>query len=95
LPTGVANDDIEATQALNRTSDEFLTKLLIAKIAGDCYPDAAFGLDQVDDFLGVRLFSRKIVDRDVRAFACVGDGSCATHAGIAASYQRFATGKTT
>jgi hypothetical protein len=50
LPTSVTYNNVETTQVLDRAGDEFLTELLIAKIAGDCQPDAALGLDQLDNF---------------------------------------------
>jgi hypothetical protein len=47
--------------------------------------------DQGLDLAGVRLLGRQIVDGDVGAFAGVGDGGGAAHAGIAAGDQSLAT----
>ena len=50
-------------------------------------------LDQLDDLARVRLLGREVVDRDVGAFARIGDRRGAAHAGIAAGDQRLASGE--
>ena len=64
---------------------------LVAEVARDRQTDPALCLDQRDDLLRVGLFGREIIDRDVGAFARVGDGRGTAHAGIAAGDQRLST----
>ena len=59
-------------------------------IASPVRPSA---LISVDHLLRIRLLGRKIIDRDVRALARIGDGGGAAHAGIAAGDQRLAAGQ--
>ena len=55
---------------------------------------AAFGFDQGDDFLRVGFFGGKVIDRDIGAFAGVGDRGGPAHPGITAGNERLATGQT-
>ena len=65
----------------------------VAEVAGDGKGDAAFLLDEGDDFLRVRLFGGEVVDGDVGAFARIGDGGGAAHAGVAAGDEGLAAGE--
>src|ERR1700759_3877883 len=73
--------------------DELFAEIFIAKVArnGDGFASGKF--DELDDFLSVRFFSGVIVDGDVGAFAGVGNGGGASHAGIATSNEGFSSGK--
>ena len=73
-----------------RLIDQLLAEFLVSEVAGYRQPDPSLGLDQVEDFARIRLFRRKIVDRDVSAFPRIGDRRRAAHAGIAPGDQRLA-----
>src|ERR1700722_17030552 len=85
LPAGIADDDIQTAQTLDRLFHQLLAKRLVPEIAGDCQPNPTLGLDQINDLFGVGLLARKIVDRDVGAFPRVGNRRRATHARRAAA----------
>src|ERR1700704_3797625 len=90
LPASVADHDVEPAETLNGALDQLLAEFLVPEIAGDRQSDPPLGLDQVYDLLRIRFFVWKIIDRDVCAFARIGDGGGAAHAGIATRDQRLA-----
>ena len=90
LSTGVVDQDVEAAQFAHRAVDHFAAELLGPKVARNADADAALGLDQLDDLLGVRLLERQVGDGHVGAFPGIGDGRGAAHAGIAPGDQGFA-----
>ena len=57
---------------------------------GSAMACASFGLDESDNFLGVRLLLRQIGNRNIGAFAGKGDCGGAPDAGIATGHQRLA-----
>jgi hypothetical protein len=90
LATGVAHKNVQTTKAFNSSCNEFLAEFLVPQVAGYGYANAARGLDQIDHFLRVRLFGRKIVDGDVGTLARVSYRRRPTHAGIATGDQSLA-----
>src|SRR6266550_7184114 len=93
LARGVAHENVQPVELFYGIGYEFFAKIFVAQIAGNCNRSASGFLDQSDDFVRVRLFGGKIIDRDVGAFARIGDRGRATHSGISASDQRLATGQ--
>ena len=89
LATCIADEDVETAELLYCVTDELRAKGLIAEIARDSDTVAPRILDELDHFLRIRLFVRKVIDGDVGSFARVGDGCCATHAAVAAGDQRL------
>jgi hypothetical protein len=55
LPTGVAYNYIEATEAAHCFRNEVLAKYFFAEVAGDRQTNAVLRFNQRDDFLGVGL----------------------------------------
>src|SRR3569833_1388597 len=90
MPAGIADDDVEAAERRDGVGDALLAEGLLAEVARERHALAAGVLDQLDHVAGGWLFARKIVDRHVGAFARIGDGRGAAHAGIAAGDQRLA-----
>jgi hypothetical protein len=80
LASGIAHDDVEPAEAVDRALDQVLAKRLLTQIAGDAQSHSAFRLDQRDDLLGVRFLGREIVDGDIGAFARKCDGGGSAHA---------------
>jgi hypothetical protein len=93
MSSRIGNQDIEAAQLLHRVGHQLLAEFLVAQIAGQGDALAAGLFDQFDHFARVFFLGRKIIDRDIGAFAGKGDGGGAAHAGIAAGDQRLAAGE--
>jgi hypothetical protein len=93
LSRSIVDDDVEAAEPFEGARNKLLAELFVAEIARDGQAVASFRLDQGDDLLCVRLLVRKIIDGDVGAFACIGDGGGAAHAGIAAGDEGLAAGE--
>src|SRR5258706_3433161 len=93
LPTSIVDPDVQAAETLHGASDKVLTEFLVSQTAGDRETDASVGLDQRDDFLRVRLFGRKIVDRDIGAFPGISDRRRSAHAGVSPGNKSLATGE--
>ncbi len=93
LPPGIIDKRVDAAQRCDSVLDQCLTKGLVAKISGQRHAFAAFLLDQGDNFPGVRLLVREIVDRDICTLARKCDRGSTAHAGIAARDQCLAARK--
>ena len=91
LAARIADENVEAAKLLHRVADELGTKGLIAKIARDSDAVAPCILDELDHFLRIRFFVRKVIDGDVGSFARVRDGCCAAHAAVAPRDQRLSS----
>jgi hypothetical protein len=76
LAAGVAHQDVEPAQATHGVGNQFLAESLLAQITGDGQGGTARLPDQRDHLVGIRLFGRQIIDRDVSAFAGKGNGGC-------------------
>src|SRR5436309_3759357 len=91
LPARIADDDVETAEAAHGFLDQALAERLVPEVAGNWERFPAGLLDQCDHLTRIRLFGRKIVDRDIGAFAGVSNSRGTTHAGITAGDQRFAS----
>jgi hypothetical protein len=91
LAAGIADHDVESAETAHGVLDQLLAEFLIAKIAWNGQADAALGLDQGDDLVGVRLLVRVIIDRHVGALPGIGNGGGASHAGVAAGDEGLAS----
>src|ERR1700743_3256488 len=93
LAARVADENVETAQFLHGVSDELGTEGFLPKVARQGHAIASRILDELDHLLRVGLLVRIVVDGDVGAFACVGDGGRAAHAAVAAGDQRLSTGQ--
>src|ERR1051325_3239164 len=93
LPGGVANKNVKPAELVDCVSHEFVTKIFVAKVTGNRDRFRTRLFDERYDFVRVRLLSRKIIDRNIRAFAREGDGSGPSNPRVAAGDQRFPTGQ--
>jgi hypothetical protein len=82
-------------EALDRLGDKVLAEIFVAQIAGDRKADPAFRLYQGHHLPRVGLFRGKVVDRDIRAFAGIGDRGGPAHPRVASGDQGFAAGQPT
>ena len=91
LPGGVADQNVESVELLNRIGDEFFAKIFIPQIARnrDSFSPGLF--NQRDNFVGIRLLGGKIINCDIGAFARECNGGGTPYSRVAAGHQRFAT----
>ena len=52
----VVNQNIKAVQLTHSVRDQLPAKIFVADITGDCDCLPAFGPDELNDFLAIRLF---------------------------------------
>jgi hypothetical protein len=89
LPPRIGDNNVKAAQRRHSPGNELVTELLAAKIAGNPNALATCCLDESNDFAGIGLFRRQVIDGDVRAFASICNRSGATHTGITTSDERL------
>src|SRR5882724_3029802 len=63
LPSGIADQNIEPAETMDRLSDEFLTKSLCAQVAGNRQSNSPLGLDQRNDLASIFFLFGQIIDR--------------------------------
>ena len=94
LPGGVADHDVEAAEPSHRLARPACWQNASSRRSpGMATPLRPASLISAITSLRIRLLGRKIIDRDIGAFARIGDGGGAAHAGIAAGDQRLAAGE--
>jgi len=65
LPAGIADQDIQSAETVDRLSDHLPAPGFLADVAGKSDRFPAFFLDEVDHFTGIGLLCRIIADRYV------------------------------
>ena len=91
LSARVAHDDVEAAKPLTASATSFWQNVSSRRSPGIATPMRPSALISAMTSCASGSSVGKVVDGDVRAFARVGDGSRASHAGIAAGDQRLAS----
>lgn len=91
LAAGIAHQDVETAEPLNRALDEISAEFFVTQVARNGEALAARLLDERNDLSCVRLLVGMVVDGDVGAFPSEGNSSGPTHARIATGDQCLAS----
>ena len=90
LVAGVVDEDVEAAEPGDRVGDQLLAERFVADVARQGHRLAAGRLDQLHDLARVWFLGGQVADRDVGAFARIGDRRGPADAGVAAGDERLA-----
>jgi hypothetical protein len=93
LPSRNVDEDIKTPKLMGRSFHQLMAEGLIADISRDGHALATLPTNEVDDLLCVRLFSGKIIHRDVGSFASERYCGSPTNAGVGSGNQSLAAQK--